>query len=217
MKQYNIFPFWKKLTDEEKQQVSNECYKEIYEKGTIMHKADDTCKGLMAVVSGQLRVYILSDEGREVTLFRVNTGEVCVLSASCLMDTIDFDVLIEANEKTEVIVLPSICLNKIIINNVYAELYMHKAATEKFSNVMWTMQQILFKKIDQRIAGLILDEANRNNTSELKITHDEIAKYIGSAREVVTKALKYLAEYDVIELQRGKIIVKDKEKLKKFI
>ena len=81
---------------------------------------------------------------------------------------------------------------------------------------MWTMQQILFKKIDQRIAGLILDEANRNNTAELKITHDEIAKYIGSAREFVTKALKYLAEYDVIVLQRGKIIVKDKEKLKKF-
>lgn len=217
MKQCNIFPFWEKLTDEEKQQISNECYTEVYEKGTIMHKADDTCVGLMAVVSGQLRVYILSDEGREVTLFRVNAGEVCVLSASCLMDTIDFDVLIEANEKTKVIVLPSICLNKIIKNNVYAELYLHKAATEKFSDVMWTMQQILFKKIDQRIAGLILDEANRNNTAELKITHDEIAKYIGSAREVVTKALKYLAEYDVIALQRGKIIVTDKEKLKKFI
>ena len=81
MKQCNIFPFWEKLTDEEKQQISNECYTEVYEKGTIMHKADDTCVGLMAVVSGQLRVYILSDEGREVTLFRVNTGEVCVLSA----------------------------------------------------------------------------------------------------------------------------------------
>ena len=130
MKQCNIFPFWEKLTDEEKQQISNECYTEVYEKGTIMHKADDTCVGLMAVVSGQLRVYILSDEGREVTLFRVNTGEVCVLSASCLMDTIDFDVLIEANEKTKVIVLPSICLNKIIKNNIYAELYLHKSTTE---------------------------------------------------------------------------------------
>lgn len=217
MKQYNIFPFWDKLTDTEKECVKNECYTAVFEKGTIMHNVDDTCKGLIAVISGQLRVYILSDEGREVTLFRVNAGEVCVLSASCLMGTIDFDVVIEANEKTEVLVLPSTYLNRIVKNNVYAELYLHKTATEKFSDVMWTMQQILFKKIDQRIAGLVLDEANRNNTTELKITHDEIAKYIGSAREVVTKALKYLAEYDVIELQRGKIIVTDKEKLKNYI
>lgn len=182
-----------------------------------MHRSEENCKGLMAVRSGQLRTYILSDEGREVTLFRVYANDVCVLSASCLMDSIEFDVLIEATDRTEVLVIPSLCLNQIIKSNPYVELYLYKSATEKFSEVMWTMQQILFQKIDQRVARFLWDESMRNHHDELQMTHDEIAKYIGSAREVVTKVLKYLAEHQAVELRRGKIIILDKEKLKKFL
>lgn len=179
-----------------------------------MHRSTDNCKGLMTVLSGSLRIYIVSDEGREVTLFRVFAGEMCVLSASCLMDTIAFDVLIEATEDTEVLVLPSVSLKRIMQNNPYVELFLYKTATEKFSDVMWTMQQILFKKIDQRVAEFLLAEYNNSNSNTLAITHDEIARYIGSAREVVTKVLKYMAQCEAIELKRGKIIVRDIEKLK---
>ena len=117
-----------------------------------MYRSKDNCKGLMTVQSGQLRTYIVSEEGREVTLFRVHDQDVCVLSASCLMDSIDFDVVIEAVEQTEVIVIPSVDLNHIMKSNPYVELYMYKAASEKFTEVMWTMQKILFQKMDQRIA-----------------------------------------------------------------
>lgn len=212
-----IYPFWDKLNNIEKTKISNSCYVESYNKGAIIHRAEDKCKGLITVLSGQLRIYILSDEGREVTLFRIYSSEVCVLSASCLMDSIDFDVIIEANDNTKVLVLPAISLNEIVKNNVHVDLYLNKTANEKFSDVMWSMQQILFKKIDQRIAELIIEEANTNNSSEIKITHDEIAKYIGSAREVVTKVLKYFAEQNIIELGRGKIIITDKNKLMNYL
>jgi len=212
-----IYPFWNQLNNSEQDQIEKACFKEIYPKGTIMHKSTDSCKGLLTVLTGMLRAYIISEEGREITLFRVFGGDVCVLSASCLMDTIEFEVNIEAAEDTEVLVLPSLCLNQIMKSNPYLELYLYKTATEKFSDVMWTMQQILFKKIDQRVAGFIWDEAVRTGETELTITHDEIAHYIGSAREVVTKVLKYLAGQDLIELKRGKIVVTDKEKLKTFI
>ena len=110
----SLFPFWSQLTDAEKEIIENAVYIEKYDKGMMMHRTDGSCKGLMTVLSGQLRTYILSEEGREVTLFRVNAEEVCVLSASCLMDTITFDVLIEATEDTEVLVLPASTLNQIV-------------------------------------------------------------------------------------------------------
>jgi len=210
----SLYPFWSELSDSEKHIIENAVYKVKYNKGMLMHRTEDSCKGLMTVLSGQLRTYILSEEGREVTLFRVNANEVCVLSASCLLDTITFDVLIEATEDTEVLVLPASALNQVMQQNPYAELFLYKSATEKFSDVMWTMQQILFLKIDQRVAQFLWDEMVQKNNMTLSLTHDEIAKYIGSAREVVTKVLKYMVKEGVLELKRGTIMILNKEKLK---
>lgn len=212
-----IFPFWEKLSDAEKNQIKQSVYVESYPKGMLMHRTEDSCKGLMTVLSGQLRTYILSEEGREVTLFRVNADEVCVLSASCLMDTITFDVLIEATEDTEVLVLPAAILNQVVQQNPYIELFLYKSATEKFSDVMWTMQQILFLKIDQRVAQFLWDEMVQKNSMTLSITHDEIARYIGSAREVVTKVLKYMVKEGALELKRGTITVLNKELLRSYM
>jgi len=212
-----LFPFWPKLSDVEKELIEQTIYVETYNKGMLMHRTEDSCKGLMTVLSGQLRTYILSEEGREVTLFRVNAEEVCVLSASCLMDTITFDVLIEATEDTEVFVLPTTTLNQIVQQNPYIELFLYKSATEKFSDVMWTMQQILFLKIDQRVAQFLWDEMIQKNNVTLSLTHDEIARYIGSAREVVTKVLKYMVKEGALELKRGTITILDKELLRSYM
>jgi len=210
----NLFPFWSSLSDTEKSLVESVVYTEKYNKGMLMHRTEDSCKGLVTVLTGQLRTYIVSEEGREVTLFRVNEEEVCVLSASCLMDAITFEVLIEATEETEVLVFPSAILNQLMQQNPQVELFLYKNATEKFSDVMWTMQQILFLKIDQRVAQFLWDEMIQKNSMTLSITHDEIARYIGSAREVVTKVLKYMVKENVLELKRGITIINDKEKLR---
>lgn len=212
-----LFPFWSQLTDAEKTVMEQAVYVEKFDKGMLMHRSTDSCKGLMTVLKGQLRTYILSEEGREVTLFRVNAGEVCVLSASCLMDAITFDVLIEATEETEVMVFPSAYLNQLMQQNSQVELFLYKSATEKFSDVMWTIQQILFLKIDQRVAQFLWDEMVQKNSMTLSLTHDEIARYIGSAREVVTKVLKYMVKEQVLELKRGTIIILDKEKLRGYM
>lgn len=212
-----LFPFWEKLSDIEKDLIEQTTYTETYNKGMLMHRTEDSCKGLMTILSGQLRTYILSEEGREVTLFRVNADEVCVLSASCLMDAITFDVLIEATEDTEVLVLPTTTLNHIVQQNPYIELFLYKSATEKFSDVMWTMQQILFLKIDQRVAQFLWDEMVQKNHMTLSLTHDEIARYIGSAREVVTKVLKYMVKEGALELKRGTITILDKELLRSYM
>lgn len=213
----DTYPFWNRLSEKEKSELIKGCVEVTYEKGMNVHRSEMECRGAMLLLSGVLRVYIISEEGREVTLFRIHKGESCVLSASCLLESIQFDILIEATEKAEAIVIPTNILHPIMEHNPYVGLYMYKQATERFSDVMWTIQQILFMSADKRVAIFLWDEIIHQKQLTLKITHEEIAKNIGSAREVVTKVLKYFSSEGVVSLGRGKVEILDKEKLKKYL
>lgn len=213
----SAFPFWNKLLENEKEILEKGCLKEAFEKGTLLNRTNENCKGAMILQTGQIRVYIISDEGREVTLYRLRKGDVCVLSASCLLDSIAFEVLIEAVEPTEVLLLPSAILHQVMKTSLHVELYLQKQANERFSDVMWTMQQILFLRADKRIAIFLWDELTKTGDTTLTYTHDEIARYIGSAREVVTRMLKYFASEGVVSLSRGKVEITNKEKLKSYL
>ena len=210
-----IFSFWKDLTDTQRTFLEGAVREEAFTPGKLIHRSDSGCRGIMAVLSGSLRVYCVSEEGREVTLYRVEGGDVCILSASCLMDSLVFDVLIEAAQETKVCLLPSAALHKVEEENPLVSLYIYKNATEKFSSVLWTIQQILFMKIDQRLSLTLREEMHRQNSTVLSITHEEIASQIGSVREVVSKTLKYLEEEGVVRLGRGKIEILDEAGLER--
>lgn len=209
--QASFFSFWKDLTLSQRTFLEQNLRTEVFSAGKLIHRSDGECRGIMAVLSGSLRVYCVSDEGREVTLYRVEKGDVCILSASCLMDSIVFDVLIEAVEETIVSLIPSAVLHKVELENPLVELYIYKNATEKFSEVLWTIQQVLFMKIDQRIALALHDERLRQKSNVLSVTHEDLAKQIGSVREVVSKTLKYMEEEGLVRLGRGKIEILDRD------
>ena len=213
----DAYPFWGRLSDEEKTNILRGCVTVSYEKGMQVHRSDIGCKGAVLVLAGVLRVYIVSDEGREVTLFRIHEGESCVLSASCLLDAIQFDVLIEAAEAVQSLVIPVSVLHPIMENNPYVGYYLYKQVTERFSDVMWMMQQILFMGADRRVAIFLWDELVRAGRPVLSMTHDEIARNIGSAREVVSKVMKYMAEEGIVSLRRGRVEILDKGKLQKLL
>ena len=213
----NIFPFWEQLNNKEQDIVSASVLSQKMKKGDILHRGCGECSGIVHVAKGQLRVYIVSEEGREVTLYRLHQGELCVLSASCLMDAIVFDVLIEAVQETELVVLPSPALSTIMDSNPMVELSLYKRVVENFSDVMWTMQQILFMGVDKRVAHFLWDEMAKTGDTTIRLTHEEVARFIGSAREVVTKVLKYFVEEEVVSLSRGKIEIIDKAKLRKYL
>lgn len=204
-----VFSFWKDLSPTQAAFLEQNLRTEVFSSGKLIHRSDGECRGVMAVSSGSLRVYCVSEEGREVTLYRVEKGDVCILSASCLMDSIVFDVLIEAVEETTVSLIPSAALHKVELENPLVELYIYKNATEKFSEVLWTIQQVLFMKIDQRIALALHDERLRQKSNVLSVTHEDLAKQIGSVREVVSKTLKYMEEEGLVRLGRGKIEILD--------
>lgn len=211
------FSFWEKLSEEEKGRLLEGSIETEYRRGEVIYRSDTECKGIFLVLSGSMRVYIVSEEGREVTLFRVYGGECCVLTASCLLEAIQFEVIIEAVEEVRAVLLPVTVLQPVMNANPYVELYMYKKAAERFTDVVWTMQQILFMGADRRVAIFLWDEMLRQNRYSLRVTHDEIAKNIGSAREVVTKVLKYFAQEGVLSLGRGRVRIEDKQKLQKYL
>jgi CRP/FNR family transcriptional regulator len=169
------------------------------------------------VKKGELRAYMLSEEGRDVTLFRLPEGESCVLSASCILSNITFEVLIDAEQDAEIYLLNVGTFNELAQENIYVENYLYKKAADRFSDVMWAMEQILFMSFDKRLAVFLHDEMVKTKSNKIKLTHEQIARYIGSAREVVSRMLKSFESHGILKLSRGTIEIVDKDVLKGLI
>lgn len=206
--------FWDSLSNAQRATLAHASKMESFEKGQTLHSNDMDCIGLLIVKSGMLRIYITSEEGRQITLYRLEEGEICILSASCALRTITFDVSIEAEMPSEVLQIGSVVFSKITDQNIYAELFSYQLATERFSDVMWAMQQILFKSFDKRLATFLIDESIKEKNDTIHMTHEQIAKYLGSAREVVSRMLKYFSTEGYVSLSRGDITLTNKQKLK---
>lgn len=206
-------PFWDKLSRSEQEFAERSAVMRGCESGEIISGRDTACLGMTLVLSGELRVYILSEEGREITLFRLSEGDVCVLSASCIISQITFDTHIVAENATEILVLSSDAFSSLVDKNIYARCFMYEKMSEHFSAVMWSMQQILFMRFDRRLASFLLSECERTGTQEINMTHEQIAQHVNSAREVVARMLKRFVSEGFVELRRGSILITDKSKL----
>jgi len=209
----NNFPFWNDLTSEDKETFCRSSVMLKYPKGTTIHDGSE-CTGVIIIKSGCLRLYILSEEGKEITLYRLYPGDICMLSASCVLDAITFDVLVDAEEDSECCVIGGCAFADISGRVPSVKIFALETAVSRFSDVMWVMQQILFMSMDKRLAIFLLDEISKTGSDTVKLTHEQIARYMGSAREVVTRMLKYFVSEGIVEVSRKGVSVLDKQKLR---
>ena len=207
-------PFWKLLTDSEKELVQQNAEIRLYEKGTRVYSSERECLGMLFVMQGEMRTYLLSEEGREVTLFRIYPNDLCVLSASCVISQISFDTQMSAQKDTEALMIPPNIVLLLKEKNLSVRCFLYELATKRFSDVMWAMQQILFKRLDQRLALFLMQESQRLGTDTIHMTHEQIAQQISSAREAVARMLKQFSEDGLVELKRGAIRLLDQKGLK---
>lgn len=206
------FPFWNDLTPEEQEMLCRYTRPVHYAKGARVHSPLESCVGILLLRSGQLRAYLLSEDGRDVTLYRLFGGEVCILSASCVMDSVNIDLYIDAEEDTEAYCISAGIFRRLMQQNVHVRCYAYQMTAERFSDSMWTMQQVLFMSADRRLAIFLTDELAKTGGDEVRMTHDQMAKYMGSAREVVSRMLKYFAQEGWVRLFRGGVQVLDRKK-----
>lgn len=210
-----IFPFWENLNAEDRNFICQNSLALTYPKGTHIHDGNE-CSGVIFVKSGCLRVYILSDTGKEVTLYRLYSGDMCMLSASCVLQSITFDVFIDAEENSECYVISGPAFANISERNKDIKIFALETAVSRFSDVMWVMQQILFMSMDKRLAVFLSDEISRTGNDTITLTHEQIARYMGSAREVVSRTLKYFASEGIVEVSRKGIKILDKKRLREL-
>lgn len=209
-----LFPVWDKLTTEQKDKITGSAVLRTADKGTILHNGSADCTGLLLILSGQLRAYILSDEGREITIYRLFDRDLCLLSASCIMRSIQFDVTIEAEKDTRFWLIPSDVYKELMEASAPVANFTGEVMAARFSEVMWLIEQIIWKSLDKRLAAFLLEEAVLDKTDSLKITHERIANHLGTAREVVTRMLRYFQSEGMVKLARGTITITDEKKLK---
>ena len=209
----NYVPVWNELNAAQKELISDSLSARQVKRGTIIHNGSLDCTGLLLVKSGQLRTYILSDEGREITLYRLFDMDMCLLSASCIMRSIQFEVTIEAEKDTDLWIIPAEIYKSIMQESAPVANYTNELMATRFSDVMWLIEQIMWKSLDKRIASFLLEETSIEGTNELKITHETIANHLGSHREVITRMLRYFQEEGLVKLSRSKVTVLDIKRL----
>ena len=207
------FPIYNELTPEQQVALVNRTQPIQYKAGDHIHRAGSECIGAILLLTGSLRAYMLSESGKEITLFRVNAGESCVLSAACVLHLITFDIYLDATTDVKLLAIDSGFYSKLLTENPHVEAFTYRQTAERFSDVMWVMQQVLFMSFDKRLAVFLLDETSRVNSDVLHTTHDEIAKHMGSAREVVSRMLKYFEKEGMVHIHRGSIEIINRKKL----
>ena len=207
-------PFWNQLTPIQQNLLQQAASFRTAKAGEVIHKGAEDCVGLLIVVKGRLRAYTISDEGREMTLYRLLDRDLCLFSASCMFQSIQFDVMVEAEMETQMIHIPASVYRQVMHQSAAAANYTNELLASHFSDVMWLMDQVLFKRMDSRLAAFLLEESELNQRRSLKITHETIARHLGSAREVVTRMLKYFQEEGLVTLSRGTVSIQDEKRLR---
>ena len=206
-------PFWSKLTIEQQERIENVIEFRSVKKGTRIHDSSAECLGLVAIKWGQLRAYILSEDGREVTISRLFEYDVSLLSASCVMPDMQLNVMIEAEKDSEFWSIPACLFKNLVDESIAVSNYSRNLLSSNFSELMWLMEQIMWKSFDKRLAAFLLEEQRLEDSAILKITHEKIAAHMGTAREVVTRMLRYFQNEGMVKLTRGTIELTDTDKL----
>ncbi len=206
-------PFWSKLTAEQQGLLAASTRKRVYKKGSSIHNSEEDCIGLLIVDSGRIRVFTISDEGKELTLYRLFERDMCLFSASCVLSGIQFDVSVSAELDSVVYVVPSALYKSLMSSSIAAANYTNELMASHFSEVMWLMDKVQNKKLDTRLAAFLLEESELAGSPTINITHEQIANHLGSIREVVTRMLNYLAGEGLVLLGRGSVTISDISRL----
>lgn len=209
----SFFPIWDKIEPEQQEILRKSAVKDTIKKGTILCDGGKECTGLVLVCNGLLRAYMISEDGREVTMYRLFNRDICLLCASCVMTNIQFDIVIEAEQDTEAWIIPPWIYKSVQQESLVFSNYMNDLMAMNLSEVMWMVEQVMWKSVDRRLASFLIEECKVENTFVLKITHEKIANHLGTAREVVTRMLKHFQAEGLVKLRRGIVEIIDIRKL----
>lgn len=210
------FPIWNQLTAGQQRLLSGNAVHRTVSQGTVLHRGEADCVGLLLIEAGRLRAYILSEEGREITLYRLFDRDICLFSAACMLNSIQFEVFVKAEQDTSLWQISPGAYQQVMKESAPLANYTNELMASRFTDVMWLMDQVLYKRMDARLAAFLVEESRLTSSRDLRITHEAIANHLGSAREVVSRMLKYLQSEGMVTLSRGGVALTDPRRLERL-
>lgn len=172
--------------------------------------------GLILIKSGSLRLYLLSQEGREITLYNLQADEVCVISTWLALQIINFEVHIEAASDCCALLMDVASFAEFCEDDACIDSFFVRLLTMRISLAVEALERAFSLNIDQRLAVFLTGGMEMAGSNDVELTHDQIARHIGSTREVVTRALNRFAASGMVKLTRGNVEVLNKEKLDEY-
>lgn len=216
-KQIAQLPFWEQLSDSEKAFIEHNSIIRTFSKGAFLKGRNESCLGMVYVLSGAIRTLMISEEGREITLFRLYPGESAILSASCVLTQISYETEMIATEETQVLIVNSGAYAKLMEQNINVRCFSYELATERSSSVISVLQQIIFARFEQRLARFLLSTCEKTGNDSLTMTKEGIAREVNTAREVVSRMLKQFTDDGLIAMNQKTITILDKTGLQKLL
>lgn len=211
-----LLPFWNNINHKSKEQLLYQAEEVHFKKGAHLHAGKEKCSGLFLLKSGRIRAYIVTEEGKEVTLFRLLDRDVCIFSAACMMKNISFEIYISAETDVDAIRIPTKVYDELSKEEVSMAHFTSEILGSRMSEVMWVLEKILFMSFDKRLAYFLLEESQLEQSNTLTITQEQVASHLGSAREVISRMLKYFSKEGLVKVERGRIILVKEEGLRKL-
>jgi CRP/FNR family transcriptional regulator, anaerobic regulatory protein len=167
------------------------------------------CQHLALIISGVARVFKLGENGREITLYRIGPGESCILTASCIVSASPFPAFAICEEKIEALVIDSATVKQWTDKYSAWRNYLFSLISGRLGDVISVIEEIAFRRVDQRLADYLLQRGSGDNQQNIKITHQAIASDLGTSREVVSRILKDFEHQGLISVSRGQLQITD--------
>lgn len=208
------FELWRALTPQQRETLAAHTRFSRYKKGASVHRGSLGRAGTMHIISGTLRVYILSEEGREFTLYFLRDGDVALLASTSFLSTISCDISIEATKNTELFVSDTEIVRDILNENIEVRARAYEYVIVRLSEMLWKFRQMLFTSAERRLAKFLLAESARTAGDEIRLTHEETAQYLGTAREVVSRLIRDFSQEGLVQTSRGCIHILDRAALR---
>lgn len=212
----SLYSFMEYFSKEQEKLFITNMTKRHYLPGSILLEGGFSCNNIFFILNGSIRISRISEEGREVVLYRISEGDFCLMTAYSIMTNTDFPAIAQVEKETEVIALPSNIFTEILKANPQLQNFIFTSSLNRLKDVIVLLENLTFTGIKQRLAKFLVLLSNQHASDTLKITHEEIAIEIGSSREVISRTLKNLEEAEIVGLYRGQIKILSLNSLKKI-
>lgn len=197
-----------------KEMIKSSLIIENFDSDSQILSRGDQCRGFSLILKGIIRVYKISEKGKEVTLYKLTSGDTCYLSISCMITNSYYPAFAEVMEPTTIVFIPTDIFQRYIYNTLDFQKYMVSNLFQKYTDVIKVLEEIAFERMDVRVSKYLLElSQNINNSNYLYLTQERIAQELGTSREVITRILTDFKNKEIISTQRGKITIIDRDKL----